>query len=232
MQIGLGLIIDLVLVLVFFGCVSYGYKRGFMRAAYQIISLVLTVFIVFAFRAPMTEYLYSTELGNTITSAVSEKVNIAISQTDYTQGINNVVAEMGFPKFITDSVINSVRTAENTKDDFVKSIGDNITDTIMTFLSSSLLFAVVRIAMSVIMTALDRIFRLPILKFMNKAAGAIIGAVNALAIIYIACGLVMLLAPTDVRPKVNESINQTTITKYFYNNNYLLELLCLDSIGT
>lgn len=228
----IGLIIDLVLVLVLLGSVSYGYKRGFMKAAYQIISLVLTVFIVFAFRAPMTEYLYSTELGGTISSTVAEKVNMAISQTDYTQGINNVVSEMGFPQFIADSIMKSMQTVENTKGDVVKSIGDNITDTIMTFLSSALLFAVVRIAMSVIMTALDRMCRLPVLRFMNKAAGAIVGAVNALAIIYIACGLVMLLAPTEARPMVNESINQTTVTKYFYNNNYLLELLCLDGIGT
>ncbi len=220
-------ITDIILAAVFAICIGYGYKRGFMRAAYQIISFVLTVIIVFAFRAPVTQLLYDTQIGTAVTSAVQEKVNTAISKTDLTSDANAFVDELAFPEFISDSIKKSMQSAQDFKIDTANTVCENITDTLMTFLAAAILFASVRLGLSIVMTVLDRVCRLPLLNFMNKTAGGAVGVLNALIIVYAVCALVMFFTPAQKQPQVNTVISQTTLTKQFYNNNYLLKLLCL-----
>ncbi len=224
MNIHAGLIIDIIIVLLFAGCISYGIKRGFMRAAYQIISLALTLFIVFAFRAPLTDYLYKSQMGQNIVTVINQKVDDAITQTDYTQNINTSVNQLGLPSFVTDGIEKTAQSAESTRSAYVKSVAENITDTLMVSLASSILFLVSKIAISALMMGLNNIFRLPILKQVNKTAGGAIGLINALLVIYIVSALVMFISPAESKTTINDTINDTYIAKYFYNNNLLMKL--------
>lgn len=221
-------ITDIALAAVFAICIGYGYKRGFMRAAYQIISFILTVVVVFALRAPVTELLYDTQIGTAVTSAVQEKVNTAISKTGFGTDTDAFVDELAFPEFIGDSIKKSMQSAQAFKENTTAAICESITDTIMSFLSAAILFAAVKLGLSVILAVLDRMCRLPLLNLVNKTAGAAVGVLNALVIVYAVCALLMFFAPTQKQADINSVISQTTLTKQFYNNNYLLKLLCLN----
>jgi hypothetical protein len=59
---------------------------------------------------------------------------------------------------------------------------------------------------------------------LDKFAGLIMGVGNALLIIYISSGLVMLFTPLGKMQSVDNFIQSTYILRYFYENNYLLNL--------
>lgn len=224
MNIQPSLIIDIVIILIFVGFVSYGLQKGFMRAAYQIISLGLTLFIVFAFRSTATDCLYNSQIGQKIVVTINQKVDDAISQTDYTNDISDTISELGLPEFVTNGVTQTAKSAEQSREKFVKSTADSITDSIMVSLASTILFIISKIGVSAIMSALIKIFRLPVLKQVNKLIGGIIGVINALLVIYIISALVMVFSPTYTKTTINDTINQTYIGKHFYNNNLLMRL--------
>lgn len=70
----------------------------------------------------------------------------------------------------------------------------------------------------------DKLFRLPVLKFVNKTAGVLIGVVNALFLVYLLAGAAMLLVPADQIGLLDKAMHQTYFAGIFYNNNVLLEL--------
>lgn len=221
-----GLIIDIILAAIFAVCIGYGYKKGFMRAAYQILSLIITIVIVFAFRSAAVEYLKSSEIGERITVTVQTQVESIGEKTDYTQIVNESVEKMGLPDFLTDSITKGVENVEVSKDNMVGTVSVNITDAMLEILATAALFLIVRIALAVIMSVLDKVCKLPVLNFMNKTAGAAVGVINALVVVYVLCALAMFFVPSENKQTVNDAIGETYITKHFYNNNLLLELLC------
>jgi len=72
---------------------------------------------------------------------------------------------------------------------------------------------------------LESLFTLPVLKTVNKGLGALVGVVNALLIVYLACGLVNLVVPMDKMPQVQQVVDSTLILKNFYNNNLLFSFM-------
>ena len=71
---------------------------------------------------------------------------------------------------------------------------------------------------------LESLFKLPGLKTINRLLGAGLGVINALLLIYIICGAVSLFAPADKLVLIEETVQNTYILKYFYENNLLLSL--------
>ena len=66
---------------------------------------------------------------------------------------------------------------------------------------------------------------LPILKQFNKAGGIIYGIIKALIIIYVILAIIFALTYITGNTVISEIISKSYITKVFYNNNILLNLI-------
>ena len=66
---------------------------------------------------------------------------------------------------------------------------------------------------------------LPILKQFNKIGGIIYGIIKALIIIYIILAIIFAITYITGNTTISRAISESYITKIFYNNNILLNLV-------
>lgn len=220
----ISLIIDIIIVLVFLVSTIYGIKKGFIHAAYQIISLALTLFVVFALRAPTAKLLKNSIVGQSIETSVTSSIDKALGQADFTGNISEAIAATGLPDFVTEGAESAAASVEESREECVKALSAEITDTVTVSLAAVTLFILTKIILSLLIAFLEKMCRLPLIKEMNRIAGGIVGALNALIMICIAAEIVMLCLPPAARPAVNEVIDQTHIATFFYRENILMRL--------
>lgn len=228
----MGLIIDIVLIAAIVLIVVHYARKGIIAASKNIITIILTVVLLTSMQSVVFDMLQSTPLGDTIKERVSEGVTRIFNEkglpanadtTNQEQALE-ICEAMSLPSFLTNSIEKSVDQMSEVKNNVMDVITDTITKLIMQIVALVLLFILVRVFVFLIVKFAESLFELPGLKSINRVLGAVMGMINALIFIYIACGVVSLFVPTDTLAELTETINQTSILKIFYNNNLIFGL--------
>lgn len=228
-------ILDLALIAVITAAVLIAKKRGFLKSSYNVLSLIITAVLIFTMQEPFCEYLSSSKLGAAVRENVSKQVmgtaEGEFSEIDDVEDAETAVKVgemMGLPTFLMDFLDDKLekqtKAVEEMKNDALAVLTDTVTEVILKIISIALLFILVRLCVFLLLHFLDALFKLPVLNGINSFLGMIVGAVNGLLIVYVACALLTLLAPTESLSAISEAVDKTLIMKYFYNNNLLIEL--------
>lgn len=228
----LWIIIDLIVVGIFILCVAGGFMFGFMKSVYRLLSLAVTIIAVIILLNPFSSYLQTTPIAATIENIVCEKVEGIVDQQVETTDTEEALNSVGLPKFLSQIVSNTInKDVEKgiiSSLDISSQIAKYITSAFIKILAVLLLLVGVRLALFVVIHILDAVFSLPILNGVNKLAGGVIGAVNAMVIVYIACAVLMLLAPVMNLTNIMTAVDKSFITKCFYKHNLLMNVFMLD----
>lgn len=228
-------IFDLVLIGIITASVLIAKRRGFLKSSYTVLSLIISAVLIVTLQQPFTDYLISSSLGQTVREKVEKQVMGTaqeemeeIESTEDEEAAVKVGEMMGLPTFLMDfldeKLAKQAEAVETMKNDALEVLTDTVTEVILKIASIILLFLAVRLGVYLLLHLLDILFKLPLLHGVNSFLGMIIGAVNGLLIVYILCALMMLLAPTESLSVIGDTVNNTLIVKYFYNNNLLIEM--------
>lgn len=228
-------IFDLVLIGIITASVLIAKRRGFLKSSYTVLSLIISAVLIVTLQQPFTDYLISSSLGQTVREKVEKQVMgtaqeemAEIESTEDEETAVKVGEIMGLPTFLMDfldeKLAKQAEAVETMKNDALEVLTDTVTEVILKIASIILLFLAVRLGVYLLLHLLDILFKLPLLHGVNSFLGMIIGAVNGLLIVYILCALMMLLAPTESLSVIGDTVNNTLIVKYFYNNNLLIEM--------
>ncbi len=90
------------------------------------------------------------------------------------------------------------------------------------FIVAVLIYVVIRVILGVAHV----IAKIPIIGGANRILGAVIGIVEALLVIWIACLIIQSLAATPFGVQATKIISQSDVLKFFFDNN-LLETIAL-----
>ncbi len=226
------LIFDIALIAIIASIILYYSKKGIISASKNIITIILTVVLLTSMQSVVLDMLQSTTLGDSIKQRVSESVTKVYEEKNLPENADTTDSEqaleicesMALPSFLSKSIEKSLGQMTEVRNNVMEVITDTLTMLIMRIIALILLFVMVRVFVFLIVKFAESLFELPVLKSINRTLGAIMGVVNALILIYIVCGLTSLFVPADKLADVTEIINQTTLLKYFYNNNLLFGL--------
>lgn len=205
----MSLIIDLIVVVIILLFTFLGYKRGLIKLAIKLCTFVIAVIIAFMVYKPVANIIIqNTELDETIENAIVNTILPEGSSTDDEINLSN-----DLPNII-------VENSQNT----VISIAHSISTTLIETTCLLIIFIVVKIVLKFVTFIADLIAKLPILKQFNKLGGTIYGILEGLLIIFVGFAVISLIAPLlDI--SILESINNSNIAFFFYNNNLLLKIL-------
>ena len=225
-------ICDGILILVAAICIIASMKRGFISASKKILALILTAVLLSSVQPAMLTMLQSTPASDAIRNMVSKNISSSYKReglpedadTTDTEETKVIVSSLGFPKFMENSITKTVSGMTEIKNNVMETVTDAVTLMIMKLLSVILLFLIVKFFVFLLLKILESLFKLPGLKTINRLLGAGLGVINALLLIYIICGAVSLFAPADKLVLIEETVQNTYILKYFYENNLLLSL--------
>lgn len=213
------MIIDIILIALIALGVFFGYKKGLVGILIGVASLILSIILAFVLQGPVSEYLYSTPVGTSIESKVTEFVNDTLSS----ENNENVDSEDNTKKE-NDFFSKVIQDATNSEDT-VKEASKNITMFILKGITFIGIFILVRIICYILQMILNVVFDLPILHSVNKFGGMAINLVATLLKLWILLAAIQLISSVVAIDFIINLINQSYLTKLLYENNILLNIL-------
>lgn len=210
------------------GMVLYGHYKGFIRLVVSALALIIT-FTVIHFAMPhVTSYLKNeTPVYGWLKNGVEKAIGLDELSESFANHENEslIIDGLELPQKIKH-VLEKNNNGETYRAMGVKLFRDYVsgylTDTILKIVVFLLLFILVFVALQVLVIWLDLIAKLPILSGTNKIAGAILGGVEALIFVWIACLAAAALSGTGIGAAVMRQIESSRWLLWLYDHNMLL----------
>ena len=192
----MGIIIDIILLAIIILSAFLGYKKGLVKLGTRLFAGIIAIIITIIIYKPVAGLI----INNT---AIDEKIEDAIMQNT-----TNFIKENTQQNQIANHVAN----------EFLPDEAKNMSKNIVYAITGLILFIVVQIALSVVITLMDFVANLPILKQFNEIGGIIYGIVRGVIIICVCILLMGVFAKINPESKVEEKISNSYLTQIIYKN--------------
>ncbi len=209
------IILDIALVLILGVSTWIAAKKGIFKSVYKLFSIVLTIIAVVLLSGPVGNMVESSGLGIKIDQMVYTGL---IADKEYDKDLGKMVSTgeeenvSGLPEFVSDAVSTAAESA----------VVPAISEIVKKLVCAIIIYLVAKLLLFLIFLFIDGMFKLPLLKSANKLLGAVVGLISGLLIVYIVCGIASL--NVQYSAVIREIIDGTYLVKYFYDQNYLMNL--------
>ncbi len=209
--------------------VLYGHYRGFLRTAVTFAALVLSVVTVRIAMPYVTSFLKEN-------TGIHQMIQETVIRSAW--GEEDTSGELGKMPSQQRQIIEGLKLPQQFKDALIENnnheiyealgvssffdyIGNYLADMVLNLIGTVILFLAVFVILRLLIRWLDLLARLPILYGMNQIAGAILGAVQGLTYLWIACLVVSVCSETFWARMVLKQVNGSLWLKFLYENNLL-----------
>lgn len=212
----MGIILDLVILGIILLNIFICYKKGLVKLAVGLVAVLVSIILALLLYKPVSSLIIEkTEIDNKIENAIIE--NFTTKQDNEVE-----VNDSGFMKYIEQYVDDTVN---KTKNEIVTEAAGTIAVKVINIGVIILIFVVARLILILLTFITDLITELPIIKQFNEIGGVLYGVVKALLIIYVILAIAFFLVYVTGNVTISEAISSSYITKFFYNNNILLNII-------
>lgn len=135
-----------------------GWRHGFIRSFFGLVGVLASVILTKLLYLPFTRILYQTPIYQTISDAVTKRVNTGLPQI--------LPPEFSAALGITDAFA-------------------DIALTILSILTYVVLFILIYLILSLLVRLLNNVFKLPGLKFINRFFGLVFNGLKGIVICYV-----------------------------------------------
>lgn len=213
------------------GMVLYGHYKGFIRLVVSMLAVILSLTIVRVALPTVTEFLKeNTKIQQTISESMKKSVGIQGEETpgdissDAPSVQRTIIEKLDLPQNMKNALIennNSEMYQLLGVQAFTDYVGNYLANKILNSVGFVILFAVVYVAMKMIASWLNIIARLPIISGINKIAGALLGGIQGLVFLWLACILITAFSGTEWGLMLSRQIEASKWLSYLYNHNFL-----------
>ena len=212
----MGIIFDLILIGIIVLNVFICYKKGLVKLAVGLIAVLASIILALILYKPVSNLIIEkTEIDNNIEKAIIENFTVEESE-------ENEIDDSGFMKYIEQYVDDTVN---KTKNEIVTEAAGVIAVKVINIGVIILIFIISRLVLILLTFITDLITELPIIKQFNDIGGILYGVIKALLIIYIILAIAFFIIYVTGNITISEAISNSYITKFFYNNNIILNII-------
>ena len=193
----MGIIIDIILIAIIVLSAFLGYKKGLVKLGAKLFAGIIAIIITIIMYKPVSGMI----INNT---TIDDKKEYAIIQNS-----TNFINE-------NDKMQNGI--TEHVEKNVLPEQAENLSKNVVYVITSLVLFFAVKIILSFIISLMDFVANLPILKQFNEIGGIIYGIVRGTLIV---CVCVLLIGVyTKMKPEstLNNNIQNSYLTKIIYKN--------------
>lgn len=216
----MGIVFDIILIGIILLNVIICYKKGLVKLAVGLVAVILSLIFAIMLYKPISNII----IKNTeIDEKIKDTIIRTLSEEETTEKDDNEDEKdkgmMKYMQLYVDDVVNK------TKNEIVVEASDMVAVRIINICAFLAIFVIARILAFLLTIIADLIMSLPILKQFNKTGGIIYGLIKSLIIIYIILAIIFAITYISGNTTISEIISKSYITKSFYNNNILLNLI-------
>ncbi len=212
----MGIIFDAILIAIIVLNIFICYKKGLVKLAVGLVAVVAAILVALIFYKPISNMIVqNTEIDENIEKTIIENFTTKTEENTNTEN-------KGFDKYIEKYVDDAINKTQN---QIVVEAANVISIKVIDICTIIGLFIIVRIVLILLTFIADAITSLPILKQFNEIGGIIYGVVKSLLIIYAILAVLFFIVYTTGNTTISDAISNSIITKVFYDNNLLLNIL-------
>lgn len=227
------MMIDWLLILVIAILVTltyYSYRRGFVKSALSMTMFIITIILVNFINPFVTEFIMEQtpiyeNIKNSCMEIYTPENHVEIASTGTDEEIINSypIAEILKEKMIEDNNPENYQLFDVTA--IQEYVAAYIAKTIISSASYIISFIIVSIALRMLMTTLDILTRLPVLKEINQTVGAVLGFGEGLLIVWLLFVAAEIFSTTTFGISVQTQINGNPILKFISDYNIIWQLM-------
>ena len=218
-----------VLVLLAFSMAD-GYRRGFVKEVVSVLLVLLSVVVVWMINPYVNTFIRENtsvyeKIQNVSESFVESLANGNDTMDEEQQ--DELISGMGLPGLLQNGITENntaavyQQLAVNTFGGYVSRYLANIAVNCLSFLISYILASVL---IRVFAYALDILARLPVVRGINKLAGALIGGGKCIIFVWVAMLVLTILCNTEIGQKGLGLIRGDTVLNFLYDKNIFIRI--------
>lgn len=218
-----------VLVLLAFSMAD-GYRRGFVKEVVSVLLVLLSVVVVWMINPYVNTFIRENtsvyeKIQNVSESFVESLANGNDTMDEEQQ--DELISGMGLPGLLQNGITENntaavyQQLAVNTFGGYVSRYLANIAVNCLSFLISYILASVL---IRVFAYALDILARLPVVRGINKLAGALIGGGKCIIFVWVAMLVLTILCNTEMGQKGLGLIRGDTVLNFLYDKNIFIRI--------
>ena len=214
--------------------IIFGMKKGLIRMLLSFGSLFIVLILVNFLNPIAKQTLSASPMYDGVYGRVDEYVakNIKDATKSATDtGVESqkaIIEDLPLPDSVKDS-LNENNTKNSYAEMKVNSFADYltkaITDMIIGALSFVILFILIFILLKVLIRVMDLITKLPVIHAFNAAGGGLLGLIESLFIIWIACIVLTMFSTTDFGKEICAGIASNPVLTWIYDNNLIQQII-------
>ncbi|ONI39964.1 hypothetical protein AN639_01395 [Candidatus Epulonipiscium fishelsonii] len=205
------------------------YKKGFVMTIYELGSTILALVIAFIMYPIFTGILGMMDLE----MILGESIFTYISEMEIVQGLQNQADVLQqYLSFIPEALQNTIIMNNNSEayelfnaNNFAEYISSYLTKIIVNGTSILVVWILARILLNRTFKILNFLASMPVIGFFNRLAGAGLGFIKGLIIIWVICLIVPLVITIDGFSHFRVLWEQSIMVNYLYDNNIVLDFL-------
>lgn len=214
----------------------YGYSKGLVRMIFSVVSVFIILILVTIFSPIAKEIVTDSPVEKWIYEKTDKYVDDSLNKVLEDSPVSGlgkkeqakVINKLSLPENIRSEMI-KLNTEKGYKNFDVDNFSDYVTAFVTDKIIDALVFVVLLIVVSILVYLaiflLDVLAKLPIIKFFNKGGGAVLGFVEGVLIVWVACIFITMFSTTDWGQAVFKEIDKNPVLEMIYNNNYLQMLV-------
>lgn len=224
-------IIDIVILVILGASVIYGLYRGFVHTLLSVACCLLSVFLAFTF-GPRVSHAISSNPGITstlanYTDAVARVGDYSLASTPVSQLsdglVTQVLESVSLPSPIA-SILESNLKSQVFSGTGLSTVNDYVSNTVVAVAVNALsylgCFIVSYLVLSVIVSLIQHVFKLPLLKQLDWLAGGLFGLVRGALILYVIFLLMPILSTVIPLDAFNELLAASTLAPIFQSDGF------------
>lgn len=212
----MGIIFDIIIVAIFALNIFVCYKKGLVKLAVGLIAVLVAIILSVILYKPVSNLIIkNTGIDKKIENIIIE--NFSADTTD--SGETKYVGVIDYlEKYAKD-------TANKTQNEIVYETAGTMAVKITNIVVLLVIFIIIRAILLLLTFISDIITSLPLIKQFNEVGGVVYGIIKGLLIVYVILAIVFLVIMISGKGTLSEIISSSYITKFFYNNNILLNMI-------
>jgi len=223
----MGIIVDLIIVLIIGLCIFGGYKKGLAKCLLKLVTTIIAIFIAIVLFRPFTNFVINnTIIDENIQLSLEKVMKNGIEERKDENDTNLVKEDSGVPKPIAEYLNNNFKSSVNqTKEDAVVSVARGAAILIVNIACFIGIYIIVKIILRILSILIDIVSKLPVIREFNEVGGLLYGLLQGVFIILLLMTAVAVFTPLTGAYEVANTINQSHVGSFFYNNNIILNLI-------
>ncbi len=218
-------------IILLFGLI--GLMKGFIRSFFKIASYLISLILAIKFYPVVSGILIKTSIytgiNNWINNNLLKQKDKLVPETLQAQEdtAGAVIENLPMPDVLKNSLSGELSELSGLIDisDVMETISTQISKLVIDIISLVILFIAIKLVLLLLRLILEGLAKLPVLKQADKLGGFVFGVIQGLLIVYAVCALLMLFNSSPQFADIFNTIENSMIAKYFYENNIILNLM-------